>query len=223
MGLKSWLRSKLGMAEFEAEQTKRLKAWEYAQINDWDLLEADPFKDEARDAARLIETSPEAAFDRLLALAKQGSLYSMNFVAWCLVVGTGATEDVDEAMAWYQRAYEGGSDRALLEFGAFLVWKGQTVEAEQVYEAGWQRAFVPAVYRLIRMRLKPSLPLRTRLTWKPSLEWAAAAGHPAARHLLSRYLLRGWFGVLGIPRGVGLAYAHVTGVLRDDEDLPIVA
>src|SRR5262249_8389701 len=162
----------------EAEQARLLRTWEYAQIDDWTLLDADPHKDEAKAAAYLLDDAPEDGFARLLGLANEGSLYSMNFVAWCYAVGTGVTKDWDEAEGWYRRAHEGGSDRALLEYGAYLVSRGRTDEAEKVYESGWRRGFVPAVYRLIRMRLKSTLPFAERLAWKPSLEWAAAAGHP---------------------------------------------
>jgi len=223
MGLKAWLHSKIGMAEFVAEQARLVKKWEFAQTNDWSVLDADPLKDEVNAAICLREDAPERAFTRLLDLASQGSLYSMNWVAWCYAVGAGVTKDWDKAQGWYRRAYEGGSDRGLLEYGAYLVSKRQLGGAEKVYEAGWQRGFVPAVYRLIRIRLKPTLPLKERLAWKPALEWAAEAGHPAARYMLSKYLFRGWFGVRGIPRGVKLVYACLTAMVRGDEDPPLVA
>ena len=223
MGFKSWLYSKLGIAEFKAEQRQLLKKWEYAQVNDWALLDADPFRDELKAAARLIDEVPEDSFARLLEFANAGSLYGMNYVAWCYAVGTGVTKDWDRAQAWYRRAYEGGSDRGLLEYGAYLISKGNNGEAEQVYEAGWQRGFVPAVFRLICMRLRPTLPLAERLAWKPSLEWAAGVGHPAARYMLTKYLVRGWFGIHEIPRGVKLVYASLAAILRGDEDRLIAA
>jgi TPR repeat protein len=223
MGLKSWLHSKLGMEAFRAEQAQLLKTWEYAQLNDWALLEADPHKEDSKAAARLIDDAPTDAFQRLLDLANRGSAYSMTYVAWCYASGTGVTKDRDQAQAWYRHAFDGGSDRGLLEYGAYLVSMGQDDAAETVYEAGWRRGFVPAVYRLIRLRLRPTLPLAKRLAWKPSLEWAAEAGHPAARYLLSRYLARGLFGIRGIPRGLKLICAHLAAILRDDEDLPIAA
>jgi len=218
MGFKSWLNSKLGMAAFDAEQAALLQKWEYAQGNDWELLDADPLKDAAKASATLVDTSPDEGFARLLDLANRGSLFSMNYVAWCYGAGMGVAKDQDQAQAWSQRAYEGGSDRGLLDHGAYLVSTGRSDEAEKVYEAGWARGFAPAVYRLARIRLKATLPLAKRLAWKPSLEWAAAAGHPAARFVLSKYLLRGWFGVRGIPRGVMLLCAHFAAIFRDDED-----
>lgn len=211
------------MDEFEAEQARLLKTWEYAQINDWDLMDTDPHKDEAEAAAHLIDEAPTEGFGRLLDFAQKGSLYSMNFVGWCYAVGTGVTKDWDQAQVWYRRAFEGGSDRGLLEYGAHLVWKDRNDEAEKVYEAGWQRGFVPAVYRLIRLRLRPTLSLTERLAWKPSLEWAAEAGHPAAQFMLSKYLFRGWFGVRGIPYGLKLIFAHLAAISRDGDDRPIAA
>jgi TPR repeat protein len=223
MGIKTWLHAKLGMAEFVAAEARFSKKWELAQTNDWSLLEADPLKDEVTAAIRRREEAPGEGFTPLLDLANRGSLYSMNYVAWCYAVGAGVTKDWDQAQDWYRRSFEGGSDRGLLEYGAYLVSKGQFGEAEKVYETGWQRGFVPAVYRLIRNRLKPTLPLAERLAWKPSLEWAAEAGHPAARYMLSKYLFRGWFGVTGVPRGVKLVYAHLAAVVRGDEDRPRAA
>jgi TPR repeat protein len=223
MGFMSWLRSKIGMAEFAAEQRKLLAKWEFAQANDRAIFDADPFTDELMSAIRLHAASPEEGFVQLLDFANRGSLYSTNYVAWSYAVGTGVPKDLDQAQAWYRRAYEGGSDRGLLEYGAYLVSTGQNDEAEKVYEIGWQRGFVPAVYRLIRLRLRPTLPLAERLAWKPSLEWAVEAGHPAARYLLSKYLVRGWFGVPGIPRGMKLVSAHLAATFRGDEDRPIIA
>ena len=45
MGFRSGLWSKLGLDAFKAEQAQLLAKWEYDQTNDWDLLDADPFKD----------------------------------------------------------------------------------------------------------------------------------------------------------------------------------
>ena len=223
MGLKSWLSSKLGMTEFREDQAKRLKTWEYSQINDWDLLDADPHKEDAQAAARLVDVSPEEGFARLLDIANRGSLYGMNHIAWCYWAGTGITKDIGQAEAWWRRAYEDGSDRGLLEYGALLVREGREEEAAKVYDAGWQRGFAPAVYRLVRMRLRPTLSLSERLTWKPSLQWAADAGHPAARYLLSKYLFRGWFGIGGIPQGARLVCEHIAAIFRDDDNRPIAA
>lgn len=222
MGLKSWLHSKLQMDEFAAREREALRAWEYAQTNDWAVFDGDPFKDELMEAIRLYAASPDKGFVRLLDFAERGSLYSTNYVAWSYASGEGVLRDVDQAQAWYRRAYEGGSDRGLLDYGQYLVATGYTDEAEKVYEAGWQRSLIPAVYRLIRLRLRPTLPLVDRLSWKPSLEWAARAGHPAARYLLSKYLCRGWFGLRGIPLGMKLICAHLAAALRGDEDRPIV-
>jgi len=223
MGLMSWLQSKIGMAEYAAEQRKLLTKWEYAQANDWAVFDADPFKDELMSAIRLHDASPDEGFARLLDFANRGSLYSTHYVAWSYAMGAGVPKDRDQAQAWYRRAYERGSDRGLLEYGAYLVSGGQNDEAEKVYEAGWQRGFVPAVYRLIRLRLRPTLPLAERLAWKPSLEWAVEAGHPAARYMLSKYLFRGWFGLPGIPRGLRLVAADLAAILRGDKGRSIMA
>ena len=109
MGFRSGLWSKLGLDAFKAEQAQLLAKWEYDQTNDWDLLDADPFKDALLAAADLIEEAPEESFARMLGFAQAGSLYGMNSVAWCYAVGTGVTKDWDQAQTWHRRAYEGGS------------------------------------------------------------------------------------------------------------------
>lgn len=221
MRLMSWLRSTLDTSEVAAGQREALQAWEYAQTNDEAVFDADPFKDGLMEAIGLQAVSPEEGFLQLLSFAERGSLYSANYVAWSYASGTGVRQNEEQALAWYRRAYEGGSERGLLDYGQCLMATGRTDEAETVYEAGWERSLVPAVYRLIRLRLRPTLPLADRLSWKPSLEWAAQSGHPAARFLLSKYLLRGWFGLGLVPEGVRLVCRHIAAIFRGDEDRPI--
>ncbi len=217
----SWLRSTLDTSGFAAERREALRAWEYAQTNDDAVFDADPFKDELMEAIRLHAVSPEEGFLQLLDFAERGSIYSANYVAWSYASGTGVQEDEAQALTWYRRAYEGGSERGLLDYAQCLMATGRTDEAEKVYEAGWERNLVPAVYWLIRLRLRPTLPLADRLSWKPSLEWAAQSGHPAARFLLSKYLFRGWFGLGHIPAGGRLVCGHIAAIFRGDEDRPI--
>jgi hypothetical protein len=176
--LSRWLASRFGCAEVRAQEAELLRKWEFAQANDFELVEADPFKDEMQAAFDLADTSPAEGFARLLDLANRGSIHSMHKVGWCYATGSGVTEDKDRAGAWYRRAFESGSDRGLLEYGAYLVWRDRIEEATKVYEAGWERGFVPAIYRLIRLHLRPTLPLEDRLAWMPSLEWAARRWSP---------------------------------------------
>lgn len=221
MGLKSWVHAKLGTEDILIEHAQRLWKWEDNQTNDGALNEADPLWPEVSTASDLLHNNPEEAFPLLLELAGKGSVWSMILVAWCYGGGSGVDKSYEEAEHWYRSAYEAGSDLALLRYADYLNWRGDHDTLQTVYEAGWARGFVPAVYRLIRMRLKPTLTLEDRLSWKPSLEWAAAAGHPGARHLLAKYLFRGWFGLRGVPLGLKLLGGNLKAILRGDENRPI--
>lgn len=221
MGLRSWIWTKLGMPELRAEQRRRLRAWEREQANDWDLIESDPLSVQVKAAIDLLDDNPLEAFPRLLGLAQNGSVWSTVLVGWCFGSGTGVDENWEQAEHWYRLAYEAGSEHGLLRYAEYLDWRGDTDSLQKVYEAGWEKGLTPAVFRLIRMRLKPTMTLADRLAWKPALEWAAETGHPGARFLLAKYLSRGWFGVRGIPRGIKLIGGMIAAVFRGDEDRPI--
>ena len=190
MGLKPWSQIKSRIYKAQQGQSRLLIRWEFSQASVQASLDADPLKDAVNASLKLMKESPEEGFTQLLDFATRGSLYSMNYVAFCYAVGRGVAKDPTEAEIWYRRTFERGSDWGALEYGECLAAKGELEEARQVYEEAWRRGFVPAAYRLVRLYLRPNLSLAQRLAWKPALEWAVDRGHPAARFLLAKYLVR---------------------------------
>jgi TPR repeat protein len=127
-------------------------------------------------------------------------------VAWCYHRGEGVAADVAESEAWFQRAFEGGSQRGLLEYGSLNWWRGDLDKCEAIFSVGAANGWAPAQYWLAKVRVRKS---RTRATlWevRPLLEGAIANGSPAAKWFLGYYIGRGWYGLRAIPSGLKLLW-----------------
>ncbi len=70
--------------------------------------------DRLRAAYALWNSDPGRAFREFLACAEAGSVWSMSQVAWAYSEGKGTAVDLSAAEAWNRRAFEGGSDNAML-------------------------------------------------------------------------------------------------------------
>lgn len=220
MGLGTWLWQKLDMPAFSAEQHRRRAAWDYAQTNNQAIWDADPLIARVTEAIALVDRDPEHAFYLLLTLAHDGSIWSMLYAGWCCENGRGVPANLSDAEYWYRRAHEAGCDRATLDYGTLLTQRSALDLAQQVYAIGVKRNWAPALYRSARLILREAESLETRLVAKPLLERAAAQGSPLARLLLSKYLLRGWFGARNIPAGLRQAAQLLREVFSGPETKP---
>ena len=191
------------------------RAWDYAQANDTAILEGDPQKDRVLEAVRLRKSDPERGFAKLLPLAKKGSAWGMLHVAWCYHHGRGVEVSRAAAEDWYRRAYEAGSQRAMLDYGRMLARRGDVALRGAVYGAGADRNWAPALYRLARLRLEGPRTQESFLDALPLLEQAARLGSPAAQWALGYYMVRGRFGLLRIPRGFGVIGAFAFKALAE--------
>jgi TPR repeat protein len=200
----NWLGVKIGFGSGPATIAKVWaldETWTYGQVNDWVILDADPDKDRAREATALIASDPERAFPLVIALAQQGSIWSMIQTAWCYHKGLGVEANASDSESWYQRAYEAGSDRALLDYARILAARGDVALLAAVYGAGAARNWTPAALRLARLRLRQSTTRETLLEARPVLERAAEQGSPGAQFLLARNMGSGRFGLREVIRG----------------------
>ena len=208
-GFYRWLARKLGLPSPEARR-KLLRDWDYAQIDDWKVLSADPNKDSAIAAASLHASAPEEAFHALLGLAEEGSVWSMLWVAWCYHTGQGVLSDMAQSEAWFRRAFEGGSERGLLEYGKLQWSRGDLEKCEATFSVGAANGWAPAQYWLARVRVRKSRTRATLREVRSLLENAIAKGSPAAKSFLGYFLGRGEYGLRAIPSGFKLAWQFVT-------------
>jgi len=219
-GIVDWLSAKIGLCPSSGNIAKIWvlnDRWDYSQANDQAILETDPDRDRAREAAALITSDPERAFPLVVALASKGSVWSMIQAGWCYYNGLGVEPNAAEAESWYRRAYEAGSDRALLDYARILTSRREVALLEAVYSAGAARNWTPAALRLARLRLRLSATRKTLLEARPVLERAAEQGSPGAQFLLARNMGSGRFGLSEIIRGQRLMYKIAREILLSAE------
>jgi len=200
---RSWLARKLDLPPPEFQE-KFLRDWDYAQIDDWRLFKADPNEEEVKEAITLFDAAPEEAFHALLGLAALGSVWSMLWVAWCYHGGKGVPSDAALSEEWYQRAFQAGSQRGLLEYGRLKATHRDFDACEAVFSVGAENGWAPAQYWLACARVWKSRTPATLRRVRPLLESAIAGGSPAAKWFLGFYMSRGWFGLRAIPAGFRL-------------------
>lgn len=209
MGLRSWIWNKLEMPAVVDDHRRRDNAWDYGRTNDREIWDADPQAEHVSEAAERLDRDPEVAFYLLLTLAQKGSTWAMVTVGWALEVGRGTPVSLSDSEYWYRRAHRAGCTRATLEYARLLEQRGEVGLAQQTYAAGIASGWGPALFRSALLGLRQARSVETRLQFKPALEQAAALGSPAARVLLAKYMLRGWFGSRYVVQGLPMAIKNL--------------
>ena len=192
-------------------------AWEYAQANTPALWDAEENPQALRGAMDMRRTDPAAALVFLRDSAEAGSAIAMNQVGEIYFWGDGVEVDQNEGETWFNRAYLAGSQRALLTYGKLLVRRGDLAKAEQVFKAGADAGWLPAIYWLAKIRLDISQDATAREHARFLLERAAAMGHPTARWRLGKDMTWGRFGLHRIPRGLSILVAYSWDMLSEEE------
>jgi TPR repeat protein len=209
MGIWTRLKAWKDSDGYPERRTEWVKSWDDSQLNDAAIKAADPFIDEANEAAALLDDDPDQAVSLLLDLAKRGSVWSMTHLGWCYLYGEGTPSSLPDAEHWYRLAYEAGSDRGLLGYAWLLHHRGAVDETAAVYAAGAARDWAPALYRSASLSLWRARTVKERLAMMPMLTRAAEAGSPDAQLLLAQYMLRGSFGVRHVLPGIHRAYLWI--------------
>lgn len=203
---------------------KKLAAWAHAQMNTHEMWEREPDHDRASRAYELLSTDPIEGFKECLALAEQGSIWAMGSVGWAFSRGNGTPRDLAQAEKWYRRAFDSGSDYALLGLGHLYMQQQEYTKAEEVFRTGADRGWVPAMYRLAWTYSKSAAWSQKRDEARDLLERASAAGDLSARRFLATATMRGWFGWRRIPSGIRMNFEladDLYELIKDDETLAI--
>ncbi len=201
---------------------KKALAWLDARKNTGEMWDREVDHERIEYAHSLVKTDPAQCFKEYLALAESGSLWSASCLGAAFEAGIGTGRDLVQAEKWYRRAYEGGSDDALIRLGALYVRSRQYAKAEEVYRRGAERKWAPAMYRLAFIYTKCPGWRRRRAEARALLDRAAAAGDISAKKFLADTMIRGWFGLRHIPEGfrLGFSVANEMVELIKDEELP---
>jgi TPR repeat protein len=178
--------------------------WLEAQSNSVALMEREADPQLVYQAHDLRETDPAACFKKYLSLAESGSVWSMATVGTLFESGEGTDRDLAQAEAWYSRAYEAGSDYALIWLGRLYLESNRLEKAEEVFRTGVDRGFAPAMYYLAFSYWKSGDWLQKRNEAMSLLQRGATAGDLGAQRFLVASMLRGRFGFRHVPAGFRL-------------------
>jgi hypothetical protein len=182
-------------------------AWFDAQTNNVAIMEREADPASIYQAHDLLKTNPAESFRQYLALAEQGSVWSMANVGQLFENGTGTARDLAEAERWYLCAYEAGSDYGLIWLGHLYQESRQYEKAQEVFRTGVERGFVPAMQRLAWSYWNSADWPQRRGEALTLLERGSAAGDLSARRYLASGLTRGRFGLRHIPHGIRLLFS----------------
>jgi TPR repeat protein len=194
---------------------KKLVAWFDTQANNVAIMEREADPVAISRAYDLLKTDPAESFRQFLALAEGGSVWSMANVGYLFQYGPGIAPDLVQAENWYLRAYQAGSDYALIWLGDLYQKSRRYEQAQAVFRTGVERSFVPAMFRLAwSYWSSPDWPQR-RDEAMALLERGAAAGDFSAKRFLAAAKMRGRFGLRHIPDGI----RSLLSVLEDAANL----
>ena len=154
-----------------------------------------------RELYDLSQSQPSDAFDESLALAQEGSVYSMVQVGYSYENGRGVRVDRDQAEYWYTKAYQQGSDYGLLRGSVLAARRGDVASARAMLEKGVAQGLVRAMTYLAWLELKFLRGKRGRIRARELYETAISLGDFDARLSFGRSLAHGRFGIAAIPEG----------------------
>ena len=197
------MRAWMGSPSYFATLERRQSLWEYEQadIQSWDT-ESD--QEGLIEAFALRHDDPERAVSLLFALAQEDSPIAINDIGEGYYWGKSLPCDEAEGEKWFERAFELGSRRGLLNYGKVLFYRKDLVAAEAVFRRGADGGWGPAFYWLARTEAHRDRSLKAVLRVRPYLERAAEMGSPMASEILGGMMSAGFFGVRHMPRGMRL-------------------
>jgi TPR repeat protein len=198
-----WVLDKLGVRDaWSWDDFRSLsRTWEESQCNAKGVYENDRHAAAAEEARALAQVDPAAGFSWMLRLAEQGSVWAMGLVAYYYQFGVGVAADEAKSEDWHRRAFEGGSQRAQLNYGFRLMRRGAWREAEDVFRVGVVDDWAPALHWFAKVRLNQFGARRAFAEVLPLLERGSAKGSLDCELCVAVGLLRGRGGFRRIAEG----------------------
>lgn len=200
----------------------RSDAWELLASNEDEILsgESDHCWAIIQRAAEIQDIKPSAAFQLYRQAVEAGSIWSLEKIGCDYWAGRGIAADPKMAMEYFHRAICAGSWMSTIYYARLLAEFGRDGECERTLENGTASDFVPAYFWLAWFRYQKFKNTKARREEvKPLIEYAAERGHPGAKVMLARWMVRGKFGSRYILRGLMLA---VYGAFNKSFHDPIV-
>lgn len=171
--------------------------------NDWDLWRALPEETQRlyREGARLFREDRAAGLALLEQAAARGDPIAMVQAAKCHWHGTGTAPDRERAERFFIEARNVGSWSATIELAALACRRRDMETCFAILKEGVRADYTGAMFWLASYRYRERPGGRTAREILPILETALERGHPGARWLMARLLMRGRLGVSRLGEG----------------------
>lgn len=171
--------------------------------NDWELWEQ--LTEEAQElyakAIEVSKTDAVAALELYEEGAAAGNPLAMGAAGLFHASGLGTPNAPDKAIEFYDRAMEAGSWSALVCCARFRQKLGQFEEAEYLLKQGIEADYTAALFWLAWYRYARNPTRKTARSVWSMVQTALERGHPGARWMAARLLMRGKLGIHRILEG----------------------
>ena len=154
-----------------------------------------------RAAYAKFATSPETAVRELEALANEGSLMSMVYIADAYQKGKGVTKDLSEYESWLEKAMKAGSSYAGYMLGRLHLRNRNYIRAKEVITVSASMNFLPSIVLLGQMYQKGNGVAVDYQKARQLFEESYTQGHLYSTKFLAKILLSGKFGLIQWLRG----------------------
>ena len=155
-------------------------------------------------AHRLLKTEPARGLIEVWALANNGSVMSMIYMAEACSLGNGTKIDLPEAEKWYRRAANTGSLLAYYSLGRLYFKLQRYDEAREAFSAAAAKDYTPAVHFLGRMYASGKGGEKDLVKAQQLLEHASKNGSVLAKGVLAYLFTHGHLGPRKWLRGMWL-------------------
>jgi len=88
------------------------------------------------------------AYEKYLALSKNGHGDSQVFLGWMIQNGIGTNIDISESALWFERAALLGSVQGAFYFGRYLTTQGKHEEALKWYRSATSKGDIASIFRV---------------------------------------------------------------------------
>jgi tetratricopeptide (TPR) repeat protein len=176
------------------------------------LLREEPDLPRLQAAYALLSTNTARGLSELEELATGGSVLSMLYLASAYKREPHA--DPSKTEYWYKAAYEKGALNSFSGLGTLYYRQGRYKEAEKVFAAGVARNDEVSMHWLARIYIQDRSHQHDFMEIKDLLERSMTLGQIRAKNQLAFLLMRGRYGMMGIPRGVFLYLSSLVDGFR---------
>lgn len=178
----------------------------------------EPVKEIGRQAREALERDPSSALALYEEAASLGDPHAMVAAGWMYEYAIGTERNSDKAYDYYHQAMGLGSWQAVIYYARQMDRLGHRDICISMLEDAVEVDHLGAYFWLAWFRYKYDPTRRTAASLRPLLDHAIGEGHPGAKWLLARLLVRGKYGFTRIGEGIRLIW-DLNLDLRNEVDL----